>query len=500
MKIISADYRRVSTDDQRKGYGLQDQAKANAAYALEHGLHVPDDYHIEDDETGYSMDRSGLVRLRQLAADRKIKAIVIHRSNRLSRNARESLILRDELLALNIQIHIVAWGRAFDPHNNTDHLLWNVEAAVSDYDRRAILAQLSAGRRRKAESQKWVGNGRPPYGYIKVGERKQTYLKPDASKLKIVRGIFDALIIKRKTQTAIAKDLNRRGVLTTLGADWNAETVNRIATNPIYAGYKYYGDIRIELPGLAIIDQTTFDLAQVILRANKEAAARNRKRSYPLSGHLRCTCGRAMGGHYTQQNGIFYQCNQSSIRKEKRDCPVHFVTATQVEKPVWAYVVSAIEHADEDIAQAQKAAGDAESDAGQIKTLEAEIARLNKRVDTLLARFGDSADAVVLGAVERQVADTSAQIKKLSDRRNELADGERRQALKSAARSSVLSNIRTYRELAQRADFDDKRALFTAIDLQVVLSVEPGGRFLVISSSIAKTKRLKLKWSKRQAE
>lgn len=497
MKLIGADYRRVSTDDQRKGYGLADQAKANLAYAREHGLHIPDEYQIEDDETGYSMERSGLERLRRLVAAKKIRAIVIHRSNRLSRNARESLILRDEFLAAGIQIHIVAWGRAFDPGNNTDHLLWNVEAAVSDYDRRAIIAQLSAGRRRKAESQKLVGNGRPPYGYIKVGERKNMDWRRDEEKLSVVRGIFDDLIVRRMTQTAIARELNRRGVVTTLGADWNSETVNRIITNPLYAGYKFYGDIRIDRPDLAILDQATFDLAQAILQANKEAAARNRKRAYLLSGLLRCTCGATMIGFYTDQVGVYYRCNQASKPKARRTCPVHSIVGNLAEPPVWAYTLSAIDQANDDVTHAQKRAADAKADTTQIAALEADIARLNKRIENLLAKFGDSSDAVVLAAVERQVADASQQIKKLSNRRDELADSERRAALAAARRASILENIDSYRALAAHADFDEKRSLFKALDLTVTLSVEKGGRFLVMTCSLARPKRIKLKWSRR---
>jgi DNA invertase Pin-like site-specific DNA recombinase len=67
-------------------------------FAREQGYSVPDDWVIEDEGfSGASLLRPGLERLRDLAAEGHIQAVLIHSPDRLSRKYAYQVLLTEEL-------------------------------------------------------------------------------------------------------------------------------------------------------------------------------------------------------------------------------------------------------------------------------------------------------------------------------------------------------------------------------------------------------------------
>jgi len=70
MRMASI-YARVSSDQQREAIPIASQSSALIEFAREHGLKVPDEWVFEDDGyTGATLERPGLERVRDLAAER----------------------------------------------------------------------------------------------------------------------------------------------------------------------------------------------------------------------------------------------------------------------------------------------------------------------------------------------------------------------------------------------------------------------------------------------
>src|SRR2546423_4524982 len=93
----AAIYARVSSDQQKEQNTIASQTAALIDFAREQGYSVPDDWVIEDEGfSGASLLRPGLERLRDLAAEGHIQAVLIHSPDRLSRKYAYQVLLTEE--------------------------------------------------------------------------------------------------------------------------------------------------------------------------------------------------------------------------------------------------------------------------------------------------------------------------------------------------------------------------------------------------------------------
>src|SRR5262245_6393385 len=93
----AAIYARVSSEQQKEENTIASQTAALVNFAREQGYSVPDDWVIEDEGfSGASLLRPGLERLRDLAAEGYIQAVLIHSPDRLSRKYAYQVLLIEE--------------------------------------------------------------------------------------------------------------------------------------------------------------------------------------------------------------------------------------------------------------------------------------------------------------------------------------------------------------------------------------------------------------------
>ena len=96
--------------------------------------------------------------------------------------------------------------------------------------------------------------------------------------------------------------------------------------------------IPIKIP--AIIDETTFNLAQEQLKRNTAIAHRELKYEYLLRGLINCECGNNYAGNGQQRGHLYYRCtNRLKKFPLKKDCHNGSINAEKLEKKVWAGVV-----------------------------------------------------------------------------------------------------------------------------------------------------------------
>ena len=100
----AAIYARVSSDQQKEDNTIASQTAALVAFAREQGFNVPDDWIIEDAGfSGASLARPGLERLRDLAAEGHIQAVLIHSPDRLSRKYAYQVLLMEEFARRGVE-------------------------------------------------------------------------------------------------------------------------------------------------------------------------------------------------------------------------------------------------------------------------------------------------------------------------------------------------------------------------------------------------------------
>ncbi|MER9845297.1 recombinase family protein [Mesorhizobium australicum] len=157
---IAAIYARVSSDQQKEENTIASQTAALVEFAREQGFSVPDEWVIEDEGfSGASLLRPGLERLRDLAAEGQIQAVLIHALDRLSRKYAYQVLLTEEFARHGVETIFIKAPHAGTPE---DQLMLQFQGMIAEYERAQILERSRRGKRHRAKAgEVSVLGGRP---------------------------------------------------------------------------------------------------------------------------------------------------------------------------------------------------------------------------------------------------------------------------------------------------------------------------------------------------
>src|SRR5438105_6942413 len=100
----AAIYARVSSDKQKEENTIASQTAALIAFAAEQGYAVPTEWIFEDEGySGASLIRPGLERVRDLAAEGELDAVLVYAPDRLSRRYAYQILLIEELARAGVE-------------------------------------------------------------------------------------------------------------------------------------------------------------------------------------------------------------------------------------------------------------------------------------------------------------------------------------------------------------------------------------------------------------
>src|SRR5215467_14168131 len=100
----AAIYARVSSDKQKEEKTIASQTAALTEFARKEGYDVPREWIVEDEGfSGASLVRPGLERLRDLAAEGKLEAILVYSPDRLSRKYAYQILLTEEFVRNGVE-------------------------------------------------------------------------------------------------------------------------------------------------------------------------------------------------------------------------------------------------------------------------------------------------------------------------------------------------------------------------------------------------------------
>lgn len=123
-----------------------------------------------------------------MAESRKVDAVVVYASDRLTRNLAHLLVLREEWQKAGVELHYCNRGKS--ENTPEGRMTENIEGVFNDYWREKIIEASRRGRRKKAASGQWVGTGPTPYGYRREGQGGTSRLAIHEAEAPIVRRIF----------------------------------------------------------------------------------------------------------------------------------------------------------------------------------------------------------------------------------------------------------------------------------------------------------------------
>ena len=314
-------YARYSSHNQRD-VSIEQQIEACRKHAAELGLTITDTY--EDRAiSGRTDNRPAFQRMMRDAEDGKFQYVLAWKSNRMGRNMMQAMVNESRLMDCGVKVFYAE--EDFDDSAAGRFALrsmMNVNQFYSDN-----LAE-DVRRGLMDNASKCMANGRQPLGYKRGEGGKVVVDEPAAA---IVREIYTR-IASGEMFMDIARDLNRRGIKTQSGSEWNKSSFKVLCRNERYRGIYIYGDTRIEGGIPPIVDDVLWYKVQEVLKVKK---SKNRHRcpsdeDYLLTGKLRCgKCGGYMIGmsgrsktgdvhHYyaCQNRRVGHTCDKKNIRRD----------------------------------------------------------------------------------------------------------------------------------------------------------------------------------------
>src|SRR5919109_3426340 len=104
----AAIYARVSSDKQKEENTIASQTAALLEFARDHGYSVPDAWILEDEGySGASLVRPGLERVRDLAAEGQLCAVLVYAPDRLSRKYAYQILLIEEFARAGVETRFI---------------------------------------------------------------------------------------------------------------------------------------------------------------------------------------------------------------------------------------------------------------------------------------------------------------------------------------------------------------------------------------------------------
>lgn len=362
-KLTVVGYCRLSRDEDKENYSsIEEQKRIIKDYAASRNWFMSDDdFYIDDNVSGYTMNRPEFSKMIEKVKGGKIDVVISKDLSRIGRNNGRVLVLIDEFKNMQKNLILVSeMGGTYDALVDRDDTIgittWFNERYVKDCSRKTRDHMYS-----KQKSGRLVmGNY---YGYVKD--------KEDVTKLYVDEEIRPVIELIYKLYTE--EGLGRKKICDILNSKYNYPTpsvhyqrkhlergriykhsvqklwstymISNILNNDIYCGTlrthkKKTISIRgraIKLPEEehfifenhheAIISKETFKLAQDIKKrkVNTKSTSGTRKNNYYFSGFCRCgDCGFGVSGITItrKQSQKGYECSQYRTYGKSR-CKCH---------------------------------------------------------------------------------------------------------------------------------------------------------------------------------
>ncbi len=300
---------RVSSRAQeQEGYSLDAQERLAGEYCPKKELKIAKTFRIAETASKTTERRIFNEMMKYLTANR-IKILVVEKSDRLTRSFKDMVLIDDWLEADDKrEVHLIKDGLVMNKHSKSqDKLNWGVKVLFAKNYTDNLREEVFKGRKEKL-AQGWLP-GKPPYGYMTVGEKGKKIHVPHPEKALIVKKLFEAYLNPSHSLTTVTKYAEKIGMRTDKGRPHARSTISEnILGNPFYIGFNRWEGV--DYPGNQehIISDDLFKDVQTKL--HRKTPPRYRKHDPDLRSVIFCSdCEGTITWEY--QKGVWYgHCNR----------------------------------------------------------------------------------------------------------------------------------------------------------------------------------------------
>ncbi len=466
---MAAIYARVSSEQQREANTIASQTASLIEFAKNHDLEVPQEWVFEDDGySGATLERPGLERVRDLAAEGQIQVVLAYAPDRLSRKYAYQILLIEELARNGVETLFV---KAPQGCSAEDQLLVQFQGMIAEYERAQILERSRRGKRHRAHSGEVSVMSGAPYGYRyirKTDEAPAAYAVLDAE-ARVVERIYEMYTVEGLSIGEITRRINAEGIPTRkASARWERSTVWAVLRNSAYRGVACFGKTRassrtrvirpqrrrgvitpsmtagherpreewIEIPVPALVSEDVFARAQELLRENKIRSRRRTIEPSIVQGLVSCQkCGYAFSRTSTQTSARkihYYKCLGSDGWR-KLGGPVcdngRFVRQDLLDQIVWAEVIRLLEDPtliQQELDRRLAAARSSDPTKKREQSLQRELAHVGKGIERLLSAYQEGLMSIEqlrerMPALRQREQAVRAELQAIADQANDRA-------------------------------------------------------------------------------
>lgn len=466
-----------------KGESIGNQIDLCREYIRTHYGDAAAEHAVVFEDEGFSggnLNRPDFKKMMTAAKDRKFKAIVVYRLDRISRNISDFSSLIEELGRLGIDF--VSIRESFDTSSPMGRAMMYIASVFSQLERETIAERIRDNMHELAKTGRWLG-GTTPTGYASESVKSITVdgktkkacklkLLPDEAEM--IYKIFD-LYEQYDSLTMTETELLRQGIKTKTGRSFTRFSIKSILQNPVYLiadkdAYQYFVDNEAEL----FAPESDFDGVRGVLAYNRsdqekgratvynpinewivsvgehpgiissnrwirvqESLERNKSKSYHksrgnealLTGLLWCSCGSRMypkvTGRKTADGQVVfpYMCKLKE-RSRRELCNVRNANGNLLDAAICEQVKHLADHSSDFMKQLEKAksahAGNHSEFETKLSTLRKEQAETQRKINALIDSLADFSDSTAAVHLKKRIEELNGQDATLSSRIREL--------------------------------------------------------------------------------
>ena len=440
----AAIYVRQSLDRAGEGAAVTRQEAECRELADRNDWDVARVYSDNDKSASNGKPRPGWTELLSALRDGQYDVLVCWHTDRLYRRLRDLVELVEIAEKRSLRIASV---RATDLDLSTPagRMLAGMLGTAARYEVEQKSARQVAANRARAQ-RGHVGWSRRPYGYTRQ-DGAVVLVDTEAA---ILREAADRAL-SGESMASIVRDLNDRGITTSLGGDWSVTTLRRQFLNPRHGGRAVsLGHDYGAASWPAIFDEQTADRLAAMMRDPSRRTTTETGIKYLLSGIAICgACGDTMyatpAGSPTGGQWTIYRCKRQHLGRR----------LDLVDEVVEAAVVARLSQPD--------AAGLFDTaDADTLDSLRAQLVELRDRRDGLAGLLADG--LLPPSAAREQAEKLSAQIGALEEQ------------LQRASSSSAATTLAVAPDVASAWASLDLRSRRDVIRTLMTVTIEKAGR------------------------
>jgi site-specific DNA recombinase len=466
---MAAIYARVSSEQQREANTIASQTASLIEFAEKHDLDVPKEWVFEDEGySGATLERPGLERVRDLAAEGQIQVVLAYAPDRLSRKYAYQILLIEELARSGVETLFV---KAAQGSSAEDQLLVQFQGMIAEYERAQILERSRRGKRHRAQAGEVSVMSGAPYGYRyirKTEDAPAAYAVLEAE-ARVVQRIYEMYTVEGLSIGEITRRINAEGIPTRkASARWERSTVWAVLRNSAYCGVACFGKTRassrtrvirpqrrrgvitpsmttgherpreewIEIPVPALVSEDSFARAQELLEQNKIRSRRRTIEPSIVQGLVSCQkCGYAFARTSTRTSARkihYYKCIGSDGWR-KLGGPVcdngRFVRQDLLDPIVWDEVVRLLEDPtliQQELDRRLEAARLSNPTKKREQSLQRELAHVGKGIERLLSAYQEALMSIEqlrerMPALRQREQTLRAELRAITDQANDRA-------------------------------------------------------------------------------